>query len=466
MKGNRKVSSLTVTYERKIGVWKEIYKYLIKNKNPIKNYQLNHKENELFDYLKRKVYSFLENNTDLLNDLRISERTVIPREIIYIYLLICENTPYKTELIRKAGVKKCQDEYIRINKMIEILDLGKVKGYYEDNYELVNELRQLLDRKKQQIINGEFIPDTKNLINYNNEFRKISDITSIISQWLREHTKFKSLKNYKGYFTPTYKLRNLLKFHKKNILEGKFYPTIINLRKIDKDYDKITDPHTIINNWLMKASNNKFKNMRQLIEFFVPPPSLLGYVETKLKHEEYTLKFESVKYRIKKVFFQTIKIIDNKNLIQIKSKDIRGWRTFFRYLDSYKDFNFVDLLTGEIFTSLDYSNARINFHHIDGNKQNDNDDNLCFLLKGNHAMITGAERYNTELKGFFIKILKANLNSIKERKIPLSWKIDWRELVKKLGIYIPKKYYKRRSSKKTILNNQSQDNSLNSFLDL
>ena len=81
-------------------------------------------------------------------------------------------------------------------------------------------------------------------------------------------------------------------------------------------------------------------------------------------------------------------------------------------------------------------------------------------------MITGAERYNIELRDFFIEKLKANLNSIKDGKIPLSWKIDWREFAKKSGIYLPKGYYNRKSTKKTILDKKSQDNSLDSFLNI
>ncbi|MHA1254634.1 MAG: hypothetical protein ACTSPS_03430, partial [Promethearchaeota archaeon] len=84
---------------------------------------------------------------------------------------------------------------------------------------------------------------------------------------------------------------------------------------------------------------------------------------------------------------------------------------------------------------------------------------LCFLLKVNHGMITGAEKYNLDLKDFFIKILKSNLRSIENGIIPPSWKVSWRELAITSGLQLPEKYYK--DSKKEIDNSYNLD----SFLD-
>lgn len=456
----------TLTYERKFKIWEEIYNFLIENETKLKNLKENHNQQQFFNYLKNLIFTYLKNETTLLNDLRKSEVNVIPREIIYIYLLKCKKPPHKSEIIRLAGANKGQDEFTRINKMIDFLNLSEPNHYYQIGKNLSEELLNLLENKKNEILTGEFIPDTKNIIAIKKEFEILSDLTIIVSNWLRNNTKFKSLKDLKCFFVPSYKLRYLLELRKDEILSGKFFPTIINLRKIDKDFDNIYDPHSIVNNWLTKASKNRFSRMRDLIQYYVPEPSLLGYSEKKLRHEGYTLKFESNQYRIIKAFFQTVKILDEKSLIHLTPIDIVSWRAFFNYIKEKRNYYFVDLLTGEIFTSVDYSNAKISFHHIDGDKKNDNDDNLCFLRRGNHAMITGAERYNKKLRVFFIKLLKFNINNIKCEKIPLSWQINWRNIALDSNIYIPDKYYRREVSKSNLIINQKGDkrNDLDYFL--
>ena len=143
-----------------------------------------------------------------------------------------------------------------------------------------------------------------------------------------------------------------------------------------------------------------------------------------------------------------------------------SWRAFFNYIKEKRNYYFVDLLTGEIFTSIDYSNAKISFQQKYRDKKNDNNDNLCFLRRGNHAMITGAERYNKKLKEFFIELLKSNISYIKCEKIPLSWQINWRNIALNSNIYIPDKYYRREVSKSNLIINQKGDekNDLDYFL--
>lgn len=448
-----------VSYDRKLLVWKEINNFLKKNETIIYNYSLTHSKDQFFSYLKNTVYDHLNNNTRLLGNLSVNERNVIPREILYIYLVKTKCPPYKTEIIRQVGATKTTDELYRLEMISKLFNII-LPTAYSDGHELGEKLRCLLDSKKEDILNGKFMPDTKNIVSRNPEFKDFNSFTEIVSIWLNDNTQYTRLRDYKKKFAPTYKLREFLESSKKIILNGKYFPTIINLRNIDSDFDdKITDPHTIINTWLKNASKGKFNNMTELIEFYVPNPYLLGYPEKKLKHDGYTLKFESTRYRLIKAIFQTVMIIDDENLIQFNSNDIRSWKTFFKFLGTHRDYTFVDLLTGEIITLLDYSNARINFHHINGDKKNDNDDNLCFLLKKNHSMVTGAERYNAELRDFFTKILKSNLISIEKGIIPSSWKVSWRELAITSGLQLPEKYYK--DSKKEIDNSYNLD----SFLD-
>ncbi len=450
----------TVSYDRKIPIWKEINNFFEEKKNIIYDYSLTHSKDQFYSYLKNTVYNHLNNNTRLLSNLSINERNVIPREIIYTYLIKTKCPPYKTEIIRQAGATKTTDELYRLEMISKLFNIV-LPTAYSHGHELGEKLRLLLDSKKNDILAGNFMPDTKNIILINSELKNFKKLTKVVSDWLAENTQYASLKNYKKEFAPTYILREFLKSKVCEILNGKYYPTIINLRKVDSDFDnKITDPHTIVNTWLSNASKGKFNNMTELIEFHVPNPNLLGYPEKKLKHDSYTLKFESTRYRLIKAIFQTVLIVDEENLIQLKSNDIRSWKSFFKFLDIHSKYNFYDLLTGEIITSLDYSAAIINFHHIDRDKQNDNDNNLCFLLKKNHSMITGAEKYNLELKDFFIKILKSNLISIEKGIIPSSWKFSWREIAITSGLQLPEKYYK--DSKKEIVDNSYN---LDSFLD-
>ena len=278
---NKDKDIFTLTYERKFNVWVEIYNFFIENETKLKKLKGNRNQQQFFDYLKKLILTHLKNETILLNELRKSEVNVIPREIIYIYLLLCKRTPHKSEIIRLAGAKKGQDEFTRINKMIGFLNLSEPNHCYQNGKNLSEKLVNLLENKKNEILSGKFIPDTKKIISINKEFKNLSDLTRIISNWLSNNTKFKSLKDLKRFFIPSYKLRYLLKSRKDEILSGKFFPTIINLRKIDKNFDSIDDPHSIVNNWLSKASKNRFTRMRDLIQYYVPEPSLLGYSEKK-----------------------------------------------------------------------------------------------------------------------------------------------------------------------------------------
>jgi len=283
----------TVSYDRKIPVWKEIKKIFEEKKNIIYKYSLIHSKDQFFSYLKNTVYNHLNNNTRLLSNLSINERNVIPREIIYIYLVITKCPPYKTEIIRQAGATKTTDELYRLEMISKLFNII-LPTAYSDGHELGEKLRLLLDSKTDDILAGIFMPDTKNIISINSELKNFKKLTEVVSRWLAENTQYGSLKNYKNKFAPTYKLREFLKSNECEILNGKYYPTIINLREIDSDFDdKITDPHTIVNDWLRNASKGKFNKMTELIEFYVPNPNLLGYPEKKLKHDGYTLKFES-----------------------------------------------------------------------------------------------------------------------------------------------------------------------------
>ena len=92
----------TVSYERKLLVWKEINNFLKKNEIIIYNYSLTHSKDQLFYYLKNTVYDHLDNNTKLLCNLSVNEQNVIPREVIYIFLIILQHL---NDLFLKLVVK-------------------------------------------------------------------------------------------------------------------------------------------------------------------------------------------------------------------------------------------------------------------------------------------------------------------------------------------------------------------------
>ncbi len=113
------------------------------------------------------------------------------------------------------------------------------------------------------------------------------------------------------------------------------------------------------------------------------------------------------------------------------------------------------MLTGEILTREDRLKGAIAFHHIDGNKKNDSEDNLGFILQANHGIITKSQLNFSKLAAFFEDLLKNNLESIKNGTIPESWKIGWRKLVIKNGIKVPPNKYKRDKFRKRIIESKS-----------
>lgn len=68
---------------------------------------------------------------------------------------------------------------------------------YSDGHELGEKLRRLLDSKKEDILNGKFMPDTKNIVSRNPEFKDFNSFTEIVSIWLNDNTQYASLRDYK-----------------------------------------------------------------------------------------------------------------------------------------------------------------------------------------------------------------------------------------------------------------------------
>ena len=98
------------------------------------------------------------------------------------------------------------------------------------------------------------------------------------------------------------------------------------------------------------------------------------------------------------------------------------------------------MITGEILEMDD----RTAFHHIDGDKLNDEFFNLIFSLQANHAIITAAQHNWKELSEFLEDIMISNLYSILEGQIPESWKVGWREMAVEKEFKLPKSQYIRK----------------------
>lgn len=222
---------------------------------------------------------------------------------------------------------------------------------------------------------------------------------------------------------------------KADILTGKFIPTKLNLRKINPDFANYYYSDRSVMQWLNKNSN--LKSIRDLIRQFLYKLSYqdLGY------NSKYTLKFNEEAYRVKNAWFQVVKKIDDNRLIQIdQSKSPKTWMGLFSFLNKNIQWKYVDMITGEILEMDD----RTAFHHIDGDKLNDEFFNLIFSLQANHAIITAAQHNWKELSEFLEDIMISNLYSILEGQIPESWKVGWREMAVEKEFKLPKSQYIRK----------------------
>ncbi|KKN16686.1 hypothetical protein LCGC14_0973490, partial [marine sediment metagenome] len=285
-----------------------------------------------------------------------------------------------------------------------------------------------------------------------------SHTNDVVNKWLEEHSKFSNLSELVKNFEPSPydlhpetirdKIKKFLDPKEDKIFSGDFYPTTKNIRMIDDEIGNYEYLSRVISDWIGEKSRLKFKNINDLIEHFNPNPNLLGH----LGRHGYTANFESIIYRIENAINQTV-IITKEDSLQLLNLEIlpKTWNSFFNFLKKNSDWKFVDILTGEIFNKKDIINNNYSFHHIDRNKQNDDNDNLVFLLNHNHKIITLAQLYFPKLACFFEKLLINNIIAIKNGEIPQSWKIGWRTLAVRGGIKLPPKKYRMKIKNKTIL---------------
>jgi len=300
------------------------------------------------------------------------------------------------------------------------------------------QIKAFLNSKKQEILKGEFLPYRENFITLDNRYAKFGRFDQIVNYWIKLETPYKNITELKEKLCGKdigKRIKEYLESRKADILSGKFIPTKYNLRKINPDFANYYNSDRSVTQWLTKNSN--FKSIRDLIKHFLYELSYqeLGYTS------KYTLKFNEEAYRVKNAWFQVVKKIDNNRLIQIDHrKSPKTWEGLFSFLNKNNQWKYVDLLTGEILEMDD----RMAFHHINGDKLDDDFFNLIFSLQANHAIITAAQHNWKELSEFLEDILISNLYSILEGQIPESWKVGWRKMAVEKGFKLPKSQYTRK----------------------
>lgn len=349
-------------------------------------------------------------------------------------------------------------EWLKENTSFE--SIAEIREYFY-GIPLPDQIRNFLDSKKNEILKGEYFPTKANLREEKVDFGEYSHTNDIINNWLRDNSEFDNITELKELFNPSPyslrptnirdKIKKVLDSRKEEIFSGELFPSVKNFRQINSELGNYKYLNRTVSDWLSVNSNSRFKNLEDLIEHFDPLPSSIGHKG----HHGYTANFESEKYRVKNAINQTVRLIDDNDLSTLDSKlkkYFKRWKSFFNFLDKNKIWEFVDLLSGEIITKDDYLREQYAFHHIDGDKQNDDDDNLVFLLPHNHGIITLAQLYYPQLAEFFEELLKNNIFSLKDGEIPLSWRTNWRVIAIEKGIKLPTDKYKSKKVNKSILN--------------
>ena len=147
-------------------------------------------------------------------------------------------------------------------------------------------LDKFLVNKKQEILNLGFIPTRENIIRNCEQLNPLDEdrLHRKVGWWIRHNTSFTGVKQMiREKFDKTdisKSLYEILDKKKEDILTGYFIPNVKNLIKINDRFN-LDITRNFVNIWLEK--NSSFKNLTQLIEFFKPSVSLLGY---SLKEQE------------------------------------------------------------------------------------------------------------------------------------------------------------------------------------
>ncbi len=364
------------------------------------------------------------------------------------------------EGLTNEEISKITYDWLKQNgtSLSELKDQAKLGLYY-------NQLKKILDPRIMDIKNHVFIPTAENINIITDEFVNLNYLTDYISRWLCANRIANNLTEYLydvGIMSDGRCLKDFLDSKYLEIKNGNYYPTIKNLRKetdqIGIDIDSYINLNKIRYEWFIERIG---KSMTQLIEEFEPTYQQLG---VELTSHGYPPKFKSQKFRISNALFQTVMIMGQNNLIIIDPpKTFSSFQSFFNYLKKYYQWNFVDILTGEVFTLQDYLNGEIGLHHINFKKVDIRPDNLVFLFKDYHNFITSSKQHFIQLFDFFTRILQKNIKSLKQNTIPTSWKVRWRELASQEGIILPIKRYKSTKKRSNIIKISSKYKKLDSF---
>ena len=401
-------------------------------------------------------------NAQLVKFLEIKKEQIKNLEFLPTIENILQDMPDFKEVLTNKEISTTTLDWLRRNGMSlsELKVLGNQGLYYY-------QLEQILNPLKKEIINCSFIPTTENVIPLNNELKKINYLSDFISRWLKENNIATNLSEYlynAGILNNTQILRNFLDSKYDEILRGNYYPTIKNLRREQDLIGIIIDSYSTLNNTRYEWFNERIgKTMNQIIEEFEPTYDQLG---VQLTSHGYPPKFKSQKFRIFNAIFQTVMIgSEGDDLILFEPpKKFSSFQSLFNYLRKNGKWNFVDILTGDIFTLQDYLNGEIGLHHINFKKTDIRPDNLVFLFKNYHNFITMSRHHFTDLYDFFTGLLVENVDSLKKNQIPASWKIGWRKLALQSGIRLPLKRYKSNKIRSHILKRTGEYKKLDSFL--
>lgn len=340
----------------------------------------------------------------------------------------------------------------------ELKELSNQGLYY-------NQLKGILNPLKKEISNFSFIPTTENVTILNREFNNINYLADLISRWLKKNEIASNLSEYlcnAGILSDAQLLRNFLDSKYDKILVGNYYPTLKNLRKEKDELGLKIDDYSNLNKIRAEWFNERIgKTMSQLIDEFEPSYNQLG---VSLTSHGYPPKFKSQKFRIYNAIFQTVMIVNESELSIFKpSKKFSALKHYLTHLKKQRNWYFVDILSGEIFTFQDYLNGEIELHHINFKKTDIRPDNLVFLFKNYHNFITMARYHFTDLFDFFTLLLVENVDSLKNNQIPNSWNIGWRKLALQAGIRLPSKKYKNNKIRSHILKRTSEYKKLDLF---
>lgn len=365
-------------------------------------------------------------NAQLIEFLEIKKEQIKNLEFLPTIENILQEMPDFKEVLINKEISTTTRDWLRRNglSLSELKLLGNQGLYYY-------QLQQILNPLKKEIINYSFIPTTENVIPLNIEFENINYLADIISRWLKENNIATNLSEYlcnAGILNDTQILKKFLDSKYDEIFRGNYYPTIKNLRR-EQDLNGITiESYSTLNNIRYEWFNERIgKTINQIIEEFEPTYDQLG---VQLTSYGYPPKFKSQKFRISNAIFQTVMIGSEGDDLKLfePPKKYSSFQSFFNYLRKNGKWNYVDILTGEIFTLQNYLNGEIGLHHINFIKNDIRPDNLVFLFKNYHNFITKARSHFTDLFGFFTTLLEKNINSLKKNQIPASWKLGWRKL--------------------------------------